>query len=95
MLIRIRLVFYQPVGTDIKRFAAALERLEGGYDILRMPDFGCDGFETQRARCLLNLAQLQHGEGIIDIGHDRQPAQAGNDLAQKFEPLASRVAHLN
>ena len=41
MLIRIRLAFMSS-GTDIKRFAAALERLEGGYDILRMPDFECD-----------------------------------------------------
>src|SRR5262245_211787 len=31
---------YERVGTDIKRFAAALECLEGGVrDILRMPDF--------------------------------------------------------
>jgi hypothetical protein len=89
MLIRIRLVFMS------KRFAAALERLEGGYDILRMPDFECDEFETERAGCGLNLAQLQHGGGITDIGHDRQPAQAGNHLAQKFEPLASKISDLN
>jgi hypothetical protein len=31
--------------------AAALEFLEGGRDILRMPDFECDDFETERAGC--------------------------------------------
>jgi hypothetical protein len=59
-----------------------------------MPDFDCDELETERAGCRLNVAQLQHREGITDIGHDRQPAQTGNDLAQKFEPLASKIAHL-
>ena len=38
-----------------------------------------------------NLAHLQHGIGIADIGHDRQPAKTGDNLAQKFKPLASKI----
>jgi hypothetical protein len=38
-----------------------------------------------------NLTQLLHGEGIADIAHDRQAAKTGNDLAQKFEPLAGKI----
>ena len=49
------------------------------------------GFETERAGGRLNLTQLQHAEGIADIGQDRQPAETGDDLAQKFEPLASKI----
>src|SRR5262249_55975508 len=37
-------------------------------------------------RCL-GLAHFQYGGGIADIGHDRQPAKIGDDLAQEFESL--------
>ena len=36
---RTRLVIDERVGTDIKRIRAALERLEGGRDVFRAPDF--------------------------------------------------------
>ena len=49
-----------------------------------------DDFEAERAGRCLNLAHLQHGAGIANIGHDRQPAKTGNNLAQKFEALAGR-----
>jgi len=69
----------------------ALERLEGRRDILRSPDFECVDFETERAGRRLNLTQLQHAEGIANIAQDRQPTETGDDLAQKFEPLASKI----
>src|SRR5262249_59894939 len=40
---------YERVGRDIKCIRAALERLEGGRDILRSPDFECDDIEAKRA----------------------------------------------
>jgi hypothetical protein len=49
------------VDADIKYFGVALERLEGGRDILRSPDFDYGDFEAERAGRCLNLAHLQHG----------------------------------
>src|SRR4030095_2798374 len=40
---------YERVGTHIKRLRAALQRLEGGRDILRSPDFQCGDLEAERA----------------------------------------------
>src|SRR5262245_38959691 len=77
------------IGTDIKRLCAALERLDGGRDILRSPDFVRGDFETERAGRSLNLAHLQHGVGIVDVGHDRQVTESGDNLAQKLEALAA------
>jgi 3-octaprenyl-4-hydroxybenzoate carboxy-lyase C-terminal domain len=37
---------------------------------------------------------LQHDGGIADIGHDCEPAQTGNELAQQFEALASKIGVL-
>ena len=85
---------YERVGTDIKRLRAALERLEGGRDILGSPDFECSDLEAERAGRCLNLAHIQHGGGIADIGHDRQPAETGDNLAQKFEALAGKIGGL-
>ena len=34
-------------------------------------------------------SHLQHGDGIADISHDRQPAETGDNLAQEFQPLAA------
>ena len=42
----------------------------------------------------LNLTHLQHSSGTVDIGHDRQPAKTGDNLAQKFESLASKIGLL-
>ena len=38
-------------------------------------EFECIEFEIEHAGRRLSLAQLQHGEGIIDIGQDRHSAQ--------------------
>ena len=92
---RIRLVIYERVATDIKCIRAALERLEGGRDILRSPNFECRDFEAERAGRCLNLAHLQHGGGIANIGHDRQSAKTGDNLAQEFESLASKIGELD
>ena len=62
------------------------------HDILRLPDFEREDFETERAGRRLNLARLQYGIGKADIDHDRQTAETGDDLAQKFEPLARQVS---
>jgi hypothetical protein len=77
-------------GRNGARDAAAILLAYRG-DILRSPDFECDDFETERAGRRLNLLQLQHSEGIAHIAHDRQPVESGDNLAQKFEPLASKI----
>ena len=66
-----------------------------GRDILRSPDFQCNGFEAELAGRCLNLAHLQRGGGIADIGDDRQSAQTGDNLAQEFDPLASEFGRLD
>ena len=38
----------------------------------------------------MDLAHIKHDEGIADIGQDRQSAEAGHNLAQKFEALNGR-----
>jgi hypothetical protein len=80
---------HEPVDTNIKCVCAAIERVDGGRDILRSLDFDCVDFESERAGRRLNLAQLQHAKGIADIAHDRQAAKAGDNLAQDFESLGS------
>jgi hypothetical protein len=40
-----------------------LQCLEGGRDILRLPDFEREDFETERPARRLNLARLQYGSG--------------------------------
>ena len=92
---RTRLVITSGSAHDIKCLCAALERLEGGRDILRSPDFECGDLEAERAGRCLSLAHLQHGAGIADIGHDRQPAETGDNLAQEFESLAGKIGRLD
>ena len=53
-----------------------------------------DNFETKRARRCLNLAHFQHGGRCVAIGHDRQTAQTGDNLAQQSESLASKIGCL-
>jgi hypothetical protein len=53
---------------DVKRLRAALERIEGGRDILTAPDFHYDDFKSERASCRLHFTYLQHGAGIVGIG---------------------------
>src|SRR5262249_11223911 len=82
------------VGTDVKCFGAALKLLEGARNVLLSPDFESGNFETERACHRLDLAQFPVGCGIVHIGHDRQPAETRNNLAQKCEALASKLGML-
>ena len=86
---------YERVGNDVECIRAALKRLEGGRDILRSPDFECGDLKAERAgrRCL-NLVHFKHGGGIAHIGHNGQPAQAGESFAQKLKALARKISPL-
>ena len=84
---------YERVSTNIECVRAAFERLEGGRDILRLPYFRCGDLEADRASRCLSRPHLQHGGGRVDIEQDRQPAKTGDNLAQKFEPLAGKIGH--
>ena len=75
---------------NIKGLRATLECLEGRCDIRRLPDFQRDGLDAERVGRDLHLVQLPHGRRIVDIGHDRQSAEAGDDFAQEFEALARK-----
>ena len=94
MLMRVRLRVHERVRTNIKCIRAVLERREGRCDILRSPDFGRSDLKAEHAGCRLDLAHFQHGGGIADIGHDRQPAKIGYYLTQDFESLADSIRHL-
>src|SRR5215831_13874294 len=82
------------IGSNIKRLRATLERFEGGRDILHSPNFESNNIEANRAGCGLSFAHFQHRGGIAGIGHDRQMAQTGDNLAQEFEPLAGKIGGL-
>src|SRR6516165_9593826 len=82
------------IGSNIKRLRATLERFEGGRDILRSPNFESNNIEANRAGRGLSFAHFQHRGGIVGIGHDRQMAQTGDNLAQEFEPLAGKIGGL-
>ena len=69
-------------------------RIERGRDILRAANFESGHVEPERTRRCLNFVHFGCGGGISDIGHDRQPPQTGNKLAQNFQPLASNIAGL-
>ena len=82
------------IGSNIKRLRATLERFQGGRDILRSPNFESNNIEANRAGRGLSFAHFQHRGGIAGIGHDRQMAQTGDNLAQEFEPLAGKIGGL-
>jgi hypothetical protein len=52
-------------------------------------------FEAERASRGLSLVALFHGCEIAGIKHDCQPAQTGDKLTQKFEPLAGNIGRLD
>ena len=78
------------ITNNIKGLRATLECLEGRCDIRRLPDFQRDGLDAERAGRGVDLVQLPHARWIVGIGHDRQSAKAGDDLAQEFEALARK-----
>jgi hypothetical protein len=83
------------VGRDIKCVRMVLQRLKGGHDILRSPDFERGDFEADRAGGRLSRARLKYGIGKADIDHDRQPAKNWDNLAQEFESLANSIGELH
>ena len=85
---------YQRVGHDIKCIDTALERLDGGRDILRSSDFSCNDLEAERAGRSLNLTHFQYADRSAGIGQDRQPAESGDNLEQEFKSLAGNIGRL-
>ena len=85
---------YQRLGHDIKCIDTALERLDGGRDILRLSDFSCNDLEAECAGRSLNLTHFEYADRIADIGQDCQPAESVDNLAQEFESLAGNIAQL-
>jgi hypothetical protein len=51
-------------------------------------------FEPKPVRCCLSLTHVQHVAGIADIGHERQPTQIRDNLAQEFNPFARNLGRL-
>src|SRR5215831_1092285 len=83
------------VAANINCVHATIERVEGGHDILGLPDFECRDLKTEFAGRCLNFADFQHGLGIRDIDQYRQAAETGDHFAQKFETLASNIGLLD
>jgi hypothetical protein len=75
------------VANDIERFRGALERPEGGRDILGFSELRHCDLESE---CALYLIYLKRGAGIVGVAHNCQAAEAGDNLMQEFEALASR-----
>ena len=46
------------------------------------------------ARSHLHLTDVQNYRGIINVGHDCQMAETGDNFAQEFETLASKIGRL-
>ena len=72
---------HKPVNRDVQGFGLALERLEDGRNVLRTPYFQFGDLYAEFCGCGLNLAQLQHGFGIVNVGQYGQTAKAGQSLA--------------
>jgi hypothetical protein len=64
------------------------------YVAVALIDFERSGLEAQLPGRRLNLAHLRLDGGIADIADDRQSAQTGDELAQKFELLRTKIVHL-
>ena len=63
-------------------------------NILCSSDFEGGDLKADRAGRRLNVVHLQHAGGITDVGQDRQPAETGDNLAQEFDSLASKIGLL-
>src|SRR5262249_5311008 len=86
---------YERVATDIKRLGTTLDGLEAGHDVLGSPDFRCGDLEPECLGNCLHLTHLQHRGGIANIGHDRQSAETGDNLAQELDSLADKIDKLD
>jgi hypothetical protein len=82
---------HQRVGLNINRVRAALERLNGRCDVLGAADFRFHDLKPKRSRSLLNLTHLRGRDRVADVAQGRQPRQVGDDFAQNFDPLATKI----
>lgn len=83
------------VNTDVKCVCAAPNLLKGSRNVLSSPDFECRHFNAGRTCRCLDFVHFQHGSGVADIGHDGQPAEPQNKLAQKLQVLAGKLSVLH
>jgi hypothetical protein len=67
----------------------------GGRYISDVPDFQSGGLKPKPPDCCFNLAHLQDGAAIANIGHDRQIAETGQNLTQEFDPFAGKFRRLD
>ncbi len=74
---------------DIKSVRLTFVRLEHEPDVMRFPDFEHYDFKTKGAGGCMDLTRLFHSRGIAGIEQDRQSAEAGHNLTQEFEAVAS------
>jgi hypothetical protein len=81
---RISVIHCERIQHDIKRVNAALERLNGGPDVLRLPDFTCGDFQVNLAGRFLELLYLQRSGIKANIGQDRHTPKSWDYLAQEF-----------
>jgi len=73
----------------------ALQGSKGSRDVLSAADFErIDDVKAKRAGCGLYLAHLLYGPAPVDIGQDCHPAEVGDNFAQEFESLASKIGLL-
>ena len=89
---RIRLRGHERVADNIKRVGAALERLEGGRDILRAPDFGWDDLKTERASRCLNFALSSHAAGLSALPIIANRRRPGTTSRKSSSRLPARSA---
>ena len=94
VLMRIRLVVTSGSPQTYSASALALSASKAGPISSGSPDFQRGDIEAERASRGLSLTHFQHGGGIADIDQDRQPVETGDNLAQKFEALASKFSCL-
>jgi hypothetical protein len=59
-----------------------LSLLERRHDVLRPPDGEGGDLQPEHAGRGLHFAHLLRNNGIVDIAHERQPAEIGDDLPQ-------------
>ena len=80
------------VARKIKRLCLTLERLNAGRNVFRPPDFNCDDIEAEHFSRFSNCVHFQRRAGTANVGHNRQPSEAGNNLAQKLQSLARKIS---
>src|SRR5262249_26005210 len=86
---------HEGLSDNVKGVRAAFDTLERRSDILRALYSGGDDVQPDRGGGDSGFIHFLHGDGVTGIGDDRQPAHAGDDLAQQLNSLADNVAGLD